>query len=47
MTEAKVIGKFNSQYVLGGKIEMISIHWMKAEGVQSKSRVKDAFRDFV
>lgn len=47
MTEVEAIGKFNSQYVLGGKIEMIFIHWMKAEGVESKSRVKDAFRDFV
>lgn len=29
--EVEVVGKFNSEYVLGGKMEMIFIHWMKAE----------------
>lgn len=42
-----MVGKFNSEYVLGGKMEMIFIHWMKAEGVERESRVKDAFKDFV
>lgn len=49
MTEVEVVRnrKFNSEYVLEGKIEMIFIHWMKAEGIERKSRVKDAFKDFV
>ena len=47
MPEVEVVGKFNSEYVLGGKMEMIFIHWTKAEGVERESRVKDAFKDFV
>ena len=47
MTEVEVVRKFNSEYVLEGKIEMIFIHWIKAEGIERESRVKDAFKDFV
>ena len=47
VTEVEVVRKFNSEYVLEGKIEMIFIHWMKAEGLERESRVKDAFKDFV